>query len=171
MAVSEEQSVVRTRPRGRPRKVDILSGPNANILRIRRIDTDGSITLHLSGSLELANLLALREAAFTAIGSRPHLLFMDLRSVLSVEIAAINTLVTIGRVANLMKVQFHIIPSAALRETMMQTGLFRMLPPPPEEPEEKDSLPAEYDPGEVYGHGTDDGENSTEVSAEVICED
>lgn len=164
--MSEEQSVVRTRPRGRPRKVDILSGPNANILRIRRVDTDGVITLHLSGSLELANLLALREAAFTAIGNRPEHLIMDLRSVLSVEIAAINTLVTIGRVAELMKVGFHIIPSAALRVTMEQTGLTRLLPPL----SGKEGGPTEIGADAAYTNGTESGENSIEESSEEMSE-
>lgn len=168
MAVSEEESIVRTRPRGRPRKIDILSGPNANILRIRRIDGDNTITLHLSGSLELANLLALREAAFTAIGSRPGQIFMDLRSVLSVEIAAINTLVTIGRVAELMKVHFHIIPSTALRATLMQTGLFRLLPPPPTG---KDALPCELEPESLYRNGSESGQSSPEVTATEVKED
>jgi anti-anti-sigma regulatory factor len=168
MAVSEEQSIVRTRPRGRPRKVDILSGPNANVLRIRRVDSDTTITLQLSGSLELANLLALREAAFTAIGSRPAMLYMDLRSVLSVEIAAINSLVTIGRVASLMKVGFHIVPSVALRETLMQTGLFRLLPPPPAEEE---ALSNELDKDTQHRKTLDVGENSTDDSADELQED
>jgi ABC-type transporter Mla MlaB component len=117
------------RRRGRPRKADLMALPNAQILRIRREDGPDEITLHLSGSLVLAHLLTLRDEAFTALGARPKRLVIDLRSVATTEIAAISTLVTIARVAGMVRVPFNIIPSRGLRPMLEETGLTRLLPP------------------------------------------
>lgn len=125
---SGEPQALRRR-RGRPRKAELLALPNAQVLRIRREDGEELSTLFLSGSLVLAHLLTLRDEAFTAIGARPKRLVVDLRSVVTVEIAAISTLVTIARVAAMVEVDFNIVPSRALRPMLEETGLTRLLPP------------------------------------------
>lgn len=128
--------------RGRPRRIESSDGGIGSALRVRRVDEDGVILLQFSGAADLANLLNMRDAAFTAIGDRPRLLCLDMRNVASVEIAAINTLVTIGRVARMVGVRFALIPGTLLRETLTETGLIRMLPPP-DETEEHDETEAE----------------------------
>jgi anti-anti-sigma regulatory factor len=116
--------------RGRPRRIEAPDGGIGSALRVRREEEDGVIILQFSGAADLANLLNMRDAAFTAIGDRPRLLCIDMRNVASVEIAAINTLVTIGRVARMVGVRFALIPGTLLRETLKETGLIRILPPP-----------------------------------------
>jgi anti-anti-sigma regulatory factor len=116
--------------RGRPRRIEASDGSLGASLRVRRTEENGVLILQFSGTADLANLLTLRDASFTAIGDRPRLLCLDMRAVASVEIATINTLVTIGRVARMVGVRFALIPSTALRETLRETGLIRMLPPP-----------------------------------------
>ncbi|GAB4457658.1 MAG: hypothetical protein OHK0029_17830 [Armatimonadaceae bacterium] len=118
------------RRRGRPRKADLINSGNLSLLRVHPERKDDEITLRFSGSLDLANLLSLRDAGFTAIGERPRRLILDLQSVLSVEISAINSLVTIVRVAHRLGVDCRVLPSTALRQTLTETGLLRLLPPP-----------------------------------------
>jgi anti-anti-sigma factor len=96
------------------------------MLHIRRQDENETVTLHLSGTIDLATVLRLRDVAFSVIGERPGTLYLDLRAIAHVEITGINTLVTISRVARLVKVRCFILPSASLRDTLMQTGLTRM---------------------------------------------
>jgi hypothetical protein len=115
--------------RGRPRRVEVPEGGLGSVLRVRRSVEDGVLTLQFTGTADLANLLTLRDVSFTAIGERPFLLCLDMRMVTAVEIATINTLVTIARVAGMVGVHFALIPSNVLRDTLEQTGLTRLLPP------------------------------------------
>jgi hypothetical protein len=118
--------------RGRPRRIEAPDGSLGSILRVRRIEEKGAITLQFSGTADLANLLMLRDVSFTAIGDRPALLCLDMRNVAAVEITTINTLVTISRVARMVKVGFALLPSSALRATLEDTGLIQILPLPPD---------------------------------------
>ena len=120
--------------RGRPRKWDEGEGIIGAMLHIRRVDEGDTITLHISGTVDLSTVLRLRDVAFTAIGARPRVLCLDLRAISHTEIAGINTLITISRVARLVHVSCLALPSAALREILMETGLTRMLPCEPSLP-------------------------------------
>jgi hypothetical protein len=116
-------------PRGRQAYVEeSAEDSGGGALSIGRRDEGGVVTLTLSGALDLSSLLRVRDEAFTAIGERPRLLCMDLTEVDGIEIAAIQTLVTIGRVAHLVHVGFQIRPSPTLRGTILSTGMLRMLP-------------------------------------------
>jgi anti-anti-sigma factor len=114
--------------RGRPRKWIETEGIIGCMLHIRREDVGETVTLYLSGTIDLASVLRLREVAFTAIGHRPRVLCLNLCGVAHVEIGGLNTLVTISRVARLVNVCCVIVPSAPVRDTLRDTGLVRMLP-------------------------------------------
>ncbi|MDX1932141.1 MAG: STAS domain-containing protein [Capsulimonadales bacterium] len=98
------------------------------MLQIERRYEGASLLLRLTGAIDLGSILRLRDVAFSAIGERPSLLLLDLRSVSHIEIAGINTLVTIARVARLVKVCCVVLPSEELRGTLTRTGLWRLLP-------------------------------------------
>jgi anti-anti-sigma regulatory factor len=119
---------VQAGPGGRQAQAEESCEDSGGALSIDRLDEDGTVTLRLSGALDLSSLLRVRDEAFTAIGERPRLFCMDLTEVDGIEIAAIQTLVTIGRVARLVHVGFHIRPSPILRDIILSTGMIRMLP-------------------------------------------
>jgi len=120
---------VQAGPHGRQAQVEeAAEDSGGSALSISRLDEDGIMTLTLAGTLDLSSLLRVRDEAFTAIGERPRLLCMDLTKVDGIEIAAIQALVTIGRVARLVHVGFHVRPSPTLRDLILSTGMIRMLP-------------------------------------------
>ena len=98
-------------------------------LIVLRTDEAERIVLHTEGVVDMTTLLVLRDAAFTAIGARPRVLCLDLTPARGqLDIAAINTLVTIGRVARLVDVHLTVRVRAELEETLRITGLIRALP-------------------------------------------
>lgn len=97
--------------------------------RCERHDSSDVISLTMYGYVDADALIMLRDAAFAAIGAAPRLLCLDLRETDPTEIATINNLVTIARVAGLMHVEFRVQASPEVVTMLRQTGLARLLPP------------------------------------------
>lgn len=115
-----------------PAAPDVAAGtglPAAAALHIRREDAPDRVTLHLHGALDVTTMLELRDAAFTAVGPRPRTLCLDLSGVESaLEMPAINTLVTISRVARMVNVACVVRVRPDVEAVLRKTGLIRMLP-------------------------------------------
>ncbi|MBC8103157.1 MAG: STAS domain-containing protein [Cytophagales bacterium] len=97
-------------------------------LRLQQEREKDTLVLRVSGALDLSTILPFRDAVFTAIGQKPGALVIDLTNIQELDIAAISSLVTAGRVAGLMKVPFSIIPSAQFHTLLSETGLRRAVP-------------------------------------------
>ena len=96
------------------------------------ITTHGDMTLlTLQGTATSESLLSLRDTAFTVIGSRPRVLCVDAQQLTDVDIALLQTFVTISRVARLVQVQFCLDVAPTVAQMLRTTGLWRMLPSPP----------------------------------------
>lgn len=81
------------------------------------------VLLRLEGRLDFHTVLALRDAAFTAIGARPPHLCLDLALLPLPDASGVQSLVTIARVARLVDVQFTLIASDSLAVLLRDTGL------------------------------------------------
>lgn len=90
-------------------------------------DEEGCLELLVRGRLDLNTVLSFRDAAFSALGERPKRLRIDLTTLQIVETAGIATLVTLSRVAKMMKVPFELKSSADLAATFTETGLDRLM--------------------------------------------
>lgn len=97
--------------------------------RCERRDSGDVVFLTLSGYVDADALILLREAAFAAIGAAPRVLCLDLQQTDPTEIATINNLVTIARVAALMRVELRVRASQNVLTMLRETGLARILPP------------------------------------------
>jgi anti-anti-sigma factor len=86
------------------------------------------LTLRLEGDLDLDSISAFRDQAFTAIGERPGVLLLDLSGVPFVDTAGLAALVTVARVARMVRVGVGVIPAPHLRRVLHLTGLIRVLP-------------------------------------------
>jgi anti-anti-sigma factor len=91
---------------------------------------DGSLVLTAKGRLDLNTVLSFRDAVFSALGEHPSHLTLDLSPLLFVEATGIATLVTLVRVAQMVKVPCQILPSSDLRELFQETGLNRVMGEP-----------------------------------------
>ena len=91
---------------------------------------DRSLTLTVQGRLDLNTVLSFRDAVFSALGERPRRLILDLSPIQLVESAGIATLVTLARVAMLVKVPCHVIASEELKTLFLETGLNRLMEAP-----------------------------------------
>ncbi len=89
---------------------------------------DGVILVRVAGDLDISTVLPFRDAAFTAIGSRPPLLLLDLVALGHLDITGLNTLLSIGRVGKLMKVPVRVIPGEKIARLFTATRLGAQLP-------------------------------------------
>ena len=94
---------------------------------VREYPGDGVLVLKARGRLDLNTVLAFRDAVFGALGERPARLVLDLTGVSAVEPSGISSIVTLARVASLVKVPVDLVPSPAFSALMAQTGLVRLL--------------------------------------------
>jgi len=121
------------RKRGRkPRSIVAIDDAGKPIyftsLEIQMERHDAVEILRLVGKLETESLLLLRDHAFTSIGSRPQELCLDLdRVVLPLDRQAMETLLTIGRVARLVNVRYSVILPPALESVWHSAGLNRLI--------------------------------------------
>ena len=76
----------------------------------------------------MASVARFRDAAFSAIGERPSLLLLDLSKSPFVDTTGLAALVTVARVARMVKVDIRVYPSPHLRHVLTITGLTRVLP-------------------------------------------
>ena len=83
----------------------------------------GVLILRIQGQLDVATVLSFRDAAFTAIGRRPKALMLDLRQLEETDINGISALITVCRVARLMKTRLYVLPSPSLRAMMERIGV------------------------------------------------
>jgi anti-anti-sigma regulatory factor len=93
-------------------------------LRLQYTDNSpGCLTLVVAGTLNVTTVLPFRDAVFTAIGKKPLNLVIDVTSLRDADISGISSLVTAGRVAQLMKVPFSVSPSPFLKALLEDTGI------------------------------------------------
>jgi anti-anti-sigma regulatory factor len=107
-----------------PSAVEDVESDSRSELRVQYRDGgSGSVTLLVSGILDLSTVLPFRDAVFTAIGNRPRRLVVDVAQLGDADVAGISALVTAGRVARLMNVPFFVAPSPSLKSLLEETGI------------------------------------------------
>ena len=100
-----------------------------SVLEIREDHCGDAVVLRLEGVLDTVTVVELRDTAFTAIGARPAEVCLDLNLVLTpLSQLAMETLVTICRVANMVKVRFSVLVPPPLAPDWQNAGLTRLLP-------------------------------------------
>jgi hypothetical protein len=98
-------------------------------LEVRVDEVGGATILRIHGALDPESVLVLRDIAFTAIGARPDELCVDIELVnLPLGKVAMETLVTISRVARLVNVRYSVIVSPSLESLWRKAGLERVMP-------------------------------------------
>ncbi len=126
----ESRPVFSTPRRGRP----TASVPDHLLSVGQSWQPDRGLLLTVRGRLDVNTVLAFRDAVFSALGEHPRQLILDIRPLLLVEATGIATLVTLSRVAKLMKIPCEIQPSPELDAVFRETGLDRLMSAPPPTP-------------------------------------
>ena len=106
---------------------DTLAPPS--VLIIHKDGCGDAIVLRLEGALDTATVGELRDAAFTIVGARPAEICLDLNRILApLSPLAMETLVTVCRVANMVGVRFSVLVPPPLVPDWQSAGLTRLLP-------------------------------------------
>ena len=131
VTLDDEEDIAATRPDYKRRSL-VAPQPYLTVTTYTR-EEDGASIVRVVGDLDLATILPFRDAAFTLIGLHPPLLLLDMSRLQRLDITGLNTLLTVGRVARLVKVPVIVRPSERLRALLKTTGLIRQLPVEDEE--------------------------------------
>lgn len=102
--------------------------PCASKLSVCKTVCGSKTTLQLVGALNTLTLAQVRDEAFTAIGTRPPQLCLDLTGAENPDAAALDSLVTIASVARMMGVAFCVRASAPLLALLETSHLSRLIP-------------------------------------------
>jgi anti-sigma B factor antagonist len=124
--LDDEEDIASSRPFYKRRS---LAVPQPYLTVTTENRADESLTIvYAVGDLDLATVLPFRDAAFTAIGHKPKRLILDMSGLDRLDITGLNTLLTVGRVARLVKIAVTVRPSPRLRALLQVTGLVRQMP-------------------------------------------
>jgi len=126
ITLDDEEDIAATRPFYKRRSL-VAPQPYLTVSSEKRV-SDGAAVIRVIGDLDLATILPFRDAAFTAIGLHPPLLLLDMSSLGRLDITGLNTLLTVGRVAQMVKVPVKVRASERLLSLLQTTGLIRQLP-------------------------------------------
>ena len=110
-------------PRGRRGRPSAAVSPH--LLSIERVKDGTVVALHVRGQLDLNSVLAFRDAVFSALGERPEQLTVDLLELRALDSAGISALVTVARVAGLVRTDLKLVPTPRFRTLLIETGLKR----------------------------------------------
>jgi anti-anti-sigma factor len=130
-SLDDEEDIAATRPFYRRRSLAI-SQPYLKVEPSER-NAGGAQIIRLVGDLDLSTVLPFRDAAFTAIGTRPPRLVVDLTDLDRIDITGLNTLLTVVRVGRLVHVPVYINPSERIRAIFTATGLIQRIPFEPDD--------------------------------------
>ena len=112
------------RPRARRGRPPAIVSPH--LLAVERIKDGTVLTLHVTGQLDLNTVLTFRDAIFSAMGEQPEQLTLDLTDLRALDSAGISALVTVARVAGLVRTDLTLVPAPRFRELLIETGLGRL---------------------------------------------
>jgi ABC-type transporter Mla MlaB component len=124
-----EQNTMQPRPPIR-RKRPLAEVPE-EMLSVREEKGEDGIYLSAYGQLDLVTVIPFRDAVFEAIGEKPRYVALDLSEMRTIEAPGISALVTLARVAQMMKVEFTVQMPESLQEWVTESGLERLLQPAP----------------------------------------
>jgi len=108
--------------------VPAATEPRHLSLDVERDASGAPTAVRVEGGLDFVTVLAFRDAAFGAVGARPHDLLLDLSGVHSCDQAGLSGLVAVVRVARMMGVGVRVAPAPDLRVMLESTGLNRHIP-------------------------------------------
>jgi anti-anti-sigma factor len=118
-------------PRPMVRRKRPLAAVPEEMLSVHEERRAGEVVLHAYGQLDLVTVIPFRDAVFEAIGGRPVGVTLDLTAMHTIESQGISALVTLSRVAQMMKVTLTIQMPDALQDWAQESGLNRLLHPEP----------------------------------------
>jgi len=84
--------------------------------------------LSFRGNMDTKGILTFRDEAFTAIGLRPSQLILDVTEASFDDTVSISTLITVVRVAKMVKVPVRVRASLSFRLLLEKTNLTRLVP-------------------------------------------
>jgi len=106
-----------------PRETSLPTEAGNIAVRSAKGENGDEAVIIVSGDLDLANVLEFRDVAFSAIGQKPALLFLDLSSVTFVDTAGLSALLTVVRVARMIGARARLNPSPRVRRLLVLSGL------------------------------------------------
>lgn len=112
------------RPRGRRGRPPAIVSPH--LLSVERVKDGTVVTLLVRGQLDLNSVLTFRDAVFSAMGEQPEQLTIDLSELRNLDNSGVSALVTVARVANLVRTDLRLVPTPRFRSLLIETGLQRL---------------------------------------------
>ena len=104
-----------------------LVAPSPYLTITTESDASGGV-VHARGELDLSTVLPFREAVFAVLGARPPSLLLELTGVSAIDSTGVSTLLTIVRVADMVRIPVRVLPSGTLRSVLEVTGLNQQMP-------------------------------------------
>ena len=124
---TQEENAQQPRPTVR-RKRPLAAVPEEMLL-VHEERHGADICLQVYGQLDLVTVIPFRDAVFEAIGEKPKMVRLDLTAARTIDAPGISALVTLARVAQMMKVKFTVQMPQSLEEWTKESGLERLLQP------------------------------------------
>lgn len=112
------------RPRGRRGRPPAMV--SASLLSVEPVKDGTVVTLYVRGQLDLNSVLTFRDAVFAAMGDRPEQLTIDISALRDLDSAGVSALVTVARVASLVRTDLRLVPTPRFRSLLVETGLGRL---------------------------------------------
>jgi anti-anti-sigma factor len=118
-------------PRPAVRRKRPLAEVPEEMLSVQEERRGSEIVLQVFGQLDLVTVIPFRDAVFEAIGEKPKSVTLDLTGMHTIESQGISALITLSRVAQMMKVKLAVKMPESLQEWVQESRLERLLQPEP----------------------------------------
>jgi anti-anti-sigma factor len=123
--------VSQPQPRPMVRRKRPLAEVPEEMLSVQEERRGSEIVLQVFGQLDLVTVIPFRDATFEAIGEKPAGVTLDLTAMRTIESQGISALITLSRVAQMMKVKLTVQMPESLQEWVQESRLERLLQPEP----------------------------------------